>query len=197
MGGPSVGILLQKALTEKQKEQILEWIEDYSSFYEKKEYSDWCYNFWISNSKPFGYSYEGVGLPYSIVLQEPDCDDGVNEKTRDEFGFVPKQEICLIAHCNSDDDHYILGNMALIFSREFEGIIDMGGAILPPRRQNPSVKEYPWVTLEEIRCFVDNIPGRVLEIQYLTANNKQWLYHIVDNFFLAEWIKHPCFSMIK
>jgi hypothetical protein len=96
-------------------------------------------------------------------------------------------------------DHLTLGHLALTLAEQYDGLIDMDGAITPPLRPggNSTLKNYPWHTLEEIHEFVQAIPGTVHEIYYEVNPARQWVFHIVDTVFLKNWLKHPHFHMMK
>jgi hypothetical protein len=78
------------------------------------------------------------------------------------LGYLPAQVIEISAGCNRRLDHYQVGHLALHFAQTYDGIIDMVGEITPAIPPNHEM--YPWHHLEEIRAFVQGMPGMIWEV---------------------------------
>lgn len=67
------------------------------------------------------------------------------------------------------------------------------GTTLPPEL-SVTARTAP---LDEISSYVAAMPGNIYETNYITANGRRWVSHIVDIEFLQAWMKHPNFHMVK
>ncbi|MGA5363523.1 DUF6368 family protein [Streptomyces purpurascens] len=47
------------------------------------------------------------------------------------------------------------------------------------------------------RALVASLPGQVKEVSYDTGGGGRWMRHVGDTEFLAAWLRHPDFHMIK
>jgi hypothetical protein len=105
--------------------------------------------------------------------------------------------------CNSEEDHRALGEAVLIASEHLLGLVDFNGAIYPdlPRKMYEGMWLWEKANWSDIEPYfmemVSSISGRVYTIEYETANNRVWAHHICDKEFMANWLKHPMFGMIK
>jgi hypothetical protein len=168
---------------------------------------------WIVSTKTIGGSYEGKGLPFGLewisgdghAEQEdfPTYRDDVCRK----FGLRPSAFLSLTAGCNGKEDHRVLGELALHLAHTLGGVIDFGGALMPvvsPAIRKDFAKmlgqfeQANWAEVSEpTQQLWQSMPGRILEIPYQTANESIWVTHVCDTEFMAAWLRHPHFHMIK
>ncbi len=105
--------------------------------------------------------------------------------------------------CNSEEDHQALGEAALMASEYLSGFVDFNGAIHPelPRKMYEGMwlwEEANWSDIEPYFLeMIAGMSGRIYTIEYETANERVWAHHICDTEFMACWLKHPMFGMIK
>jgi hypothetical protein len=118
----------------------------------------------------------------------------------DAIGSQPGIQITLCAMVNSDYDHLVLGHLALGLARRYDALVDLCGP-LPVPRLHASTWPHSWQDEPEhaaaTRTVIASLPGRVYEIAYRTVTGGTWVYHLVDARFLAEWLAHPDFRMVK
>lgn len=55
----------------------------------------------------------------------------------------------------------------------------------------------PYSLLPESRALAASLPGRVLEMPYEIADGRHGYIHVADHTFLAAWLAHPQFHMLK
>ncbi|OLT35188.1 hypothetical protein BJF79_07035 [Actinomadura sp. CNU-125] len=53
------------------------------------------------------------------------------------------------------------------------------------------------VLLASIDAGIRGLPGTLYRLRYQTARETPWVQHIGDAEFLAAWLEHPRFRMIK
>jgi hypothetical protein len=110
-------------------------------------------------------------------------------------------EIVLWMDCNDREDHRILGELSLYFARRSRGLVDFGGALMPPRGEHSMgtrLEEANWSDVSEpTERMIDGLPGKIVAVPYETANGRQWISHLCTADFLAAWLQHPFFHMIK
>jgi hypothetical protein len=94
--------------------------------------------------------------------------------------------------------------LALALAEDGDGLIDLLGALQPPFGPlHPAPETLSWenpalhLPLPAIREYMAGMRGRVIEIAYMTANDRPWIYHVVDTEFLRSWLDNPDFHMIK
>ena len=125
------------------------------------------------------------------------------------FGFLPRSRILLVARGNTADDHRTLGELALQCARTFGGAINLHGALEIGSRTPINLEtvddliaqlegNLDWSEVSKpTEAFLRAMPGRVLTVPYQTIDNRNWVEHICDAEFMAAWLKHPSFHMIK
>src|SRR5260221_223192 len=179
MGGPGASVLLRNALTKQHKDELEIWLRSITSHLEKGK---WAYEFWLKKD-----AFPGTVSDCLFYLSVEDVreywDDDEKRQVKELLGYLPEQSIGVSSGCNQDNDHTTLGQFMLHLAEVYDGLIDMGGAIMPP--------------LDEVSGYVPAMPGKVYEIEYTTASGRRAVSHIVDVSFLRAWIEHPNFYMIK
>lgn len=112
----------------------------------------------LQGPDPYGFGLDPFEVPEIV------------EEVGTAIGYRPAQGILVIAMCNQRIDHCLIARLALHLAQQFDAYIDMGGTLTPPLP--PAVKKedgtyVPWfdlVTLDDIRTFLADLPGRVWEI---------------------------------
>lgn len=129
-------------------------------------------------------------------------DDELNQ-IREKANFKVTGVLEMVCLQNTKEAHKILGDTALNVCGILSGLIDFNGAICPglPKKMYEGRwlwEEANWSDIESyVREVVSKINGEIYTIEYKTANNRIWAQHICDYAFMASWIKHPMFHMIK
>lgn len=94
------------------------------------------------------------------------------------------------------------GRTGLTLARRFGALVDFGGALEPDARPpgvpyaEPDVEQSE-LLLASIHAAVAALPGTVHEFRYRTWRGTPWVSHVGDTEFLAAWLNHPRFHMIK
>ena len=213
MGGPLVSIPLREPLTDQQIDDLEHWLRTLTSRL-TGERGAWG-PFQITAGHRIGWQADLRDRGGSFSLRIRDEWDELHDLEDDLFidqlirtdieaqqaqmqahlGYVPQQSLDIEASVNSRFDHRILGHMALALADRYDGLIDMGGAITPPGVYHDPYSD-PAEALRIISAYMHAMPGRVIEITYLTSGD-HWVYHIVDTAFLRAWLRHSHFHMIK
>jgi hypothetical protein len=139
--------------------------------------------------------------PFLVTIGPWQADEHDEEaELVDAIGYQPGTQITLCAMVNSDYDHLVLGHLALALARRYDALVDLGGPLPVPR---PPGSTWPHSWQDEpqqvaaTRTVIASLPGRVYEIAYRTVTGGTWVHHLVDARFLAEWLAHPDFRMVK
>jgi len=104
---------------------------------------------------------------------------------------------------NGHTEHEQLGRACLSVARPPQGLIDFGGALLPhpPAHMLQGMWLWEHVEWSDVEPFfsemVRSIPGAVFTLPYQTAGGRSWASHVCDVQFMAAWLTHPWFHMIK
>jgi Family of unknown function (DUF6368) len=152
-----------------------------------------------------------VGISWNVG-EEPGQDEDFAawcEKIAAYFGLQPRSRIFLDLGCNEARDHRILGELAIYFARTLSGVIDFNGALMiTPTFEGregamewlSSFEQSNWSEFSKLigrSQWMGGMPGRILSIPYETANGHTWTNHVCDKDFMAAWLEHPSFHMIK
>ena len=136
-------------------------------------------DFWIDSQKLLKIREIGSDCQFSIQF-----DNKLNEMEEGEMIEIErltkrtvKSQIVISAGCNQIGDHNMLGELTLQITSKLDGLIDFGGDINMYRQG-----------------ITEELNGEVYAIEY---NNGMAVYQISDTTFLANWIKHQDFRMIK
>lgn len=201
MGGPTTSLLLPNKLSETQIAGIEADLLKISSEVVKSEIWDW--EFWVNSTRSIGGSYFGGGEPFGLSIETPEREAEDLTVLENELGLVPQQRLQFDAMCNGKEDRVIMGELVLHFATLFDGIVDFGGALMPPLPAHMYEdmwlwEKAQWADVESyVRQMLDPIPGKIVSIEYYTPNGRTWAYHVADATFLKAWLKHPHFHMIK
>ena len=196
MAGPSAAVLLPTAWAAADVDELRVWLARSFS-------PDGSENWWVlRDPRALGMS-ESLKPGPMLVEPGPHEDDDVDETaclTRAAH-FAPGCEIVLAAAVNGADDHRLLAELAVLIARRYKGLIDLGGRLpvpapvgMPPPAASDAADEHRTGGARET---IMALPGRWHEIPYRTAGGEVATYHVVDADFLAAWINHPLFRMVK
>lgn len=193
MGGPAAGVLLRRV---PQDDEILApraWLATAADFYDA---SDSAYAKDGSSSRP-GQQRWATSLPEADVLEESRCFSLIPQaeysgdscyapadwvRISYALGWMPTCELSVGIECSRPKHHKVLGWLCAELATRFDGMIDLGGTLpLPNRDQWGSV----------------GLAGKVVETVYDLEHGRTAAVHIVDAEFLRFWLLQPQFHMIK
>jgi hypothetical protein len=150
MGGPGASVLLRNALTKQHKDELEIWLQSITSHLEKGK---WVYEFWLKKDAfPGTVSDCLFYLSVEDVREYWDYDE--KRQVKELLGYLPEQSIGVSSGCNQDNDHTTLGQFMLHLAEVYDGLIDMGGAIMPPLQP---------VNKERLEEWLAESPERVRE----------------------------------
>ena len=206
MGGPSAGVLFAKSAVPNWQEVIDGVISCLGSVEPDGTIQ-------VSTTLALGGSYVGIGRPFfigsgvdeQIAAEELLADCGaLGTRYETDFGVRPDAEIGLDAFVNDSEDHRILGEITLALARRLEGIIDMGGLIVPfstykaAQLLRGAFERIHWSDVKlGVESFTDALPGIAVARPYRVNIEREWASHTVNMEFLQAWLQHPEFHMIK
>jgi Family of unknown function (DUF6368) len=199
MGGPAASVLLRRPLTEADH-AVGRAIVDPTRFDQSGTPFDYGM-FWIADTRPIGGSYVGEGHPFGAFFGiQPDREPEDLPQIEAAYGFMPADEILLVAFCNQDADHRILGEVCAALAERFSGLVDFGGALLGRGSENWPLDLWTsdWHEVEpRFRESITGMPGQIVGIEYEPQPGRRWVTHVSDAVFARAWLKSPQFRMVK
>ncbi len=198
MAGPTAMVLLQAAPTGRQLKQIQHALDLISSVQDENK-------IWINSTVPIGdtVATDQHARPFLFSHTETGNEDseyGEEELTEIEHhvGFLPKHEIGLAAMCNDEEDHRVLGELALYFAELFDGVVDLDGLLNPGELVPIEHGKTDWRDIEpELEEWLSDYEGEIHAVTYGTVDSRIWAYHICDATFMRSWLASEHFRMIK
>ncbi|MCW2880237.1 MAG: hypothetical protein JWQ95_4337 [Sphaerisporangium sp.] len=190
MGGPAAGLWLPK------KRSALDakpWLQ---SFCEVRIKSDDSLEFYINQPSTLGLHGLERPSPGPFHLGPESLED------YQELGFPgldqpPAAELALLAYCSGPDNHLLLGHLTQFLAERFDALIDFGG-LLGYRYSFHDISDQEKAARQaEARALVSSLPGRVWEMPYAAYGGGCGYSHVGDRKFLASWLGHPDFHIIK
>ncbi|MBN2023989.1 MAG: hypothetical protein JW809_14490 [Pirellulales bacterium] len=190
MAGPAAAILLREPMSADTRADVRGNIRRLASEVDGDD-------FWIQG-RPFILT---LGPEYENELEEY-AESGVPHI----IGWPPRDVIGFAAMCNDRQDHRFLAEPCLRFCQRMQGMVDFGGALLPPIcgevqhlfRKYLSREGSDWAAwVPHVQQMVEDLPGHLFAVPYTTVAGCDWIYHICDAEFLEAWLCHPHFHMIK
>jgi Family of unknown function (DUF6368) len=140
------------------------------------------HNFWL-NDRPF---------ILKIAAREGDAARQADAELLPELGHTPWLGVELSAMCNSAEDHQLLGELCLAFARQFDGIVDFGGTILP----EPSLDGEAALPAVSVPLFFDG-RGTLYAASYKIDEGRYGTCHYGDAALMQAWLRQPQFRMVK
>jgi hypothetical protein len=189
MGGPAAGLWLPE---QRSALDAVPWLK---SFCAVRVDNDTSLDFEVR--QPSAIGLEGLERPSRGSFHlGPDW----HLEDYQELGFPgldrsPADALILLASCNGWNDHVLLGRLSLFLAERFNALIDFGGLL---GHRNDASDQDQTACLAEARAMASSLPGRVWEMPYVTYGAGGCAYsHVGDREFLAAWLDHPDFRMIK
>jgi hypothetical protein len=99
-------------------------------------------------------------------------------------GFKPRTAVGVSAMAKGAADHEVLGRLVHALARDFDGLVDFGQPLPVP-------------VGSDARAVAAGLPGTVVEVPYRTVTGELWYTHVADPEFVAAWLAHPHFRMVK
>lgn len=198
MAGPVASVLLPVALTGEEATAFNGWLNEVFIRYD----DGWFLRVPTAIGAPDSATDAGLLL----IGREPwpgeeDLEEEFSDFT-DQIGYRPGEQIEVCAMVNGPIDHLVLGHICLTLARRYDALVDFGGAV--DLADHPPKIHYFTDDIEEaeqliaaIEAAISTLPGKVYSIRYETARGTPWVSHVGDAEFLAVWLTHPRFHMIK
>lgn len=190
MGGPAVGLWLPE---KRGALDAVPWLE---SFCDLDVQSDNSIEVSVRQPSAVGLPELQRTSPCPLNLG-PELLDGPELAGFPGLDGPPAAELGLLAYCSGPDDHLLLGHLALFLAERFDALIDFGGMLGYRYSLHDLTDEEKATRLAESRNLVAPLPGQVWEMPYEVDDGVHDYSHVGDREFLAAWISHPAFRMIK
>ncbi|MFF7041141.1 DUF6368 family protein [Streptomyces massasporeus] len=192
MSGPAVGLWLFEPREFRDiLADVVPWLESFCEPVETKVGSD--PDFWVRDGSAIGLPAldpTGVGVFFLSQDEEIPAED----EDYSPFSRSPVQGLVLGAGCSGPANHQVLGHLALVLAERLDALIDFDGLLsCPTPRDDTGGGE----SLDRARALVASLPGRVAEVSYDTGDGGRWFRHVGDVEFLAAWLQHPGFHLVK
>jgi len=194
MGGPAAGILLRQIPDQDQILALRTWLGAIAKFYETAADADLRdgWEFFLNWPESLGDEpSEGACLGgLQMYLIDPGAEHtGASfwspadcARLSKALGWVPACELSAWINCNRQRDHRTLGWFCAELASRFSGVIDLGGTLPLPARE------------EWAKC---GLAGNTLEVPYDIDQGRTASVHVVDVDFLSSWMLQKQFHMIK
>jgi hypothetical protein len=199
MAGPVATVLINEPLSDPDRASLRTLIDAVND--PNLDRTPNSSSFWVCNTKPIGGGYTGDGRSFAIEdgLQ-PDWEPGQLLAVAEAFGFLPQDEVVVVAFCNSCEDHRILGELCLWLALRFRGVVNFGGALWPgvPPDAGIDIFDADWREVEpHFRRMIAGMPGQIVGLWYELNPGREWVRHVADADFLRVWLGNPRFRMVK
>lgn len=175
--GPVSSILLDRKIDFEEFRQVDELLK--SVVNGQIETTRSTRNFWIDSKKLLKLCEDGSDCQFSIQFDNKMREVDEYEITEIErlTRKTVKSQVVISAGCNQNGGHNVLGELTLEIARMLNRLIDFRGDLNIYRKG-----------------ITEELNGNVYSIEY---NDGMAEYQISDTEFLANWIKHQNFRMIK
>ncbi|WP_404951659.1 DUF6368 family protein [Streptomyces sp. ARC12] len=192
MSGPAVGLwLFEPREFGDILADVVPWLESFCEQVESKGGSD--LDFWVRDGSAVGlpaWDPTGVGVFFLSEDEEIPAED----EDYSAFSQPPVQGLVLGAGCSGPANHQMLGHLTLALAERLDTLIDFDGLLSHPTPRGDTSNEAP---LDRAKALVASLPGRVAEVSYDTGGGGRWFRHVGDVDFLAAWLQHPDFHLVK
>lgn len=139
-----------------------------------------------------------MAIYFAGLHEEHDPDD--LRQIKQVTGFPLHDKLTVIAYANGRTSHYALGALTLYLARTYQGLVDLGGALddsaFTVRGQCPQDAGVQQI-IEMYRAYFEGHPGQLWEVPYEVWDQSTWFSHYCDAQFMAWWLNHPQFRMVK
>ena len=126
----------------------------------------------------------GFGPEYPEELEDVE-----NEGVPAAFGWTPRDVVVFAAMCGRPSDHRALAELCIRAAVALDGIVDFGGGLL----DLPSLYTTPGLHT----AHVEGLDGSLFVTSYSGPSSQRIVTHYSDAAFLAAWMEHPKFRMVK
>ncbi|WP_049653572.1 DUF6368 family protein [Kitasatospora sp. MY 5-36] len=192
MSGPAVGLwLFEPCSFGDVLAGVVPWLETFCEPVRTEAGGDLAFR--VREASPLGLRhFDPVGVG-GFVLSE---DEYVPADDEDYSAFLtpPVQGLVLCADCSGQENHLLLGHLALALARRFGALVDFDGVLGFPTPRDGTRGD---ADLARARALVASLPGKVAEVSYDTGGAGRWFRHVGDVEFLAAWLRHPDFHLVK
>jgi hypothetical protein len=130
MGGPGAQVLLRDPLTDRRKEELDSWLGSIAGVQEDR----FGYSFWLKKDV-FAESVSQCIFYFGLGNLEEWVEEDEHRQITEKLGYFPQQTIDIGSGCNQKSDHRTIGFLMLHLAEKYQGLINMGGAIQPPIKQ--------------------------------------------------------------
>ncbi|HZU95291.1 MAG TPA: DUF6368 family protein [Planctomycetota bacterium] len=191
MAGPVAGVLVREPVDPAGREYVGALVQALSGTAPNETVSGEG-SFWISTGTAIDAAYTGEGRPFSLHYDTPPesyAEPGTTDEMEKALGYLPPQEILIVAYCNGAEDHLLLGRLVLTLAKRFGGVVNMGGPVETAMGRD---EDDP-----EAQAIKRSLPGKCYEVSYEIDEKRRGSFHVVDTTFLDAWLAHPRFRMVK
>lgn len=192
MSGPAVGLwLFEPCALEDILAGVVPCLETFCEPVETEAGGDLA--FWVRDASPLGLQNFDPVRVGGFFLSEDEymlADD----EDYSAFSTPPVQGLVLCAGCSGPENHLLLGHLALAMARRLDALVDFDGVLGYPVPCDETRDE---ADLARARALVATLPGKVAEVSYDTGGAGRWFRHVGDVEFLAAWLRHPDFHLVK
>ncbi|MFF5638485.1 DUF6368 family protein [Streptomyces sp. NPDC012825] len=192
MSGPAVGLwLFESHEFGNVLADVVPWLESFCEPVGTKVGSD--LEFWVRDGSAVGLPAldpTGVGVFFLSEDEEMPAED----EDYSAFPRPPVQGLVLGAGCSGPANHQALGHLALALAERLDALIDFDGLLSSPTPRDVTVDE---TSPDRTRALIASLPEGVAEVSYDTGGGGRWSRHVGDAKFLAAWLQHPGFHMVK
>jgi hypothetical protein len=209
MGGPAASVVVAR---DPDQGELVSRLKALSTDHSPANGTDGWIEISIATTTPIGGAYSGEGRPFEVrwardgeMWADDEARSAHAKAIATAFGLHPSSTIYLAAGTNKSADHRILGELALYLAQIYDGVIDFDGALIPASTLSADEQadltrmfEADWSEIAAPReRFFARLPGKILAVPYQTSNGRAWVTHVADREFMAAWLAHHDFHMIK
>ncbi|MFG3151499.1 DUF6368 family protein [Streptomyces sp. NPDC048219] len=192
MSGPAVGLwLFEPCAFEKILTDVVPWLQTFCEPVETE--ADGDLSFRVRDVSHLGLQDVDPADACGFFLSEDECLPA-DDEDYSAFSMPPVQGLILCAGCSGPENHLLLGHLALGMARCLGALVDFDGVLGYPAPRDATRGE---ADLALARTLVTSLPGTVAEVSYDTGDGARWFRHVGDTEFLAAWLQHPEFHLIK
>lgn len=192
MSGPAVGLWLSESCdVEDVLTDVATWLRSFCEPVKVEAGGD--LSFRVRDCAALGLRGVAPQAAGAFWLSEDECIPAEDEDYS-AFSQPPAQGLVLAAGCSGAVNHMPLGHLALALARRLGALIDFDGVLGYPTPRDETVDD---AHLARARALVASLPGMVAEVSYDTGSGSRWFRHVGDVEFLAAWLRHPEFHLVK